>query len=147
MKLTIELIPSSSWFTNVRSAVSKSEWDNIRKQVYKKADYKCEICGKKGKTHPVECHEIFEFDDKKLIQKLTQLVALCPDCHMVKHIGLAEVQGKLELAIKHFIKVNKISRLQAEQYIKECFLLWNKRSNKIYKLDLSYLSSYGVLLK
>jgi hypothetical protein len=147
MKLTIELIPSSSWFTNVRSAVSKSEWDNIRKQVYKKADYKCEICGKKGKPHPVECHEIFEFDDKKLIQKLTQLVALCPDCHMVKHIGLAEVQGKLELAIKHFIKVNKISRLQAEQYIKECFLLWNKRSNKIYKLDLSYLSSYGVLLK
>ena len=147
MKLTIELIPSSSWFTNVRSAVSKQDWDKLKTKIYQQANYKCEICGKKGKKHPVECHEIFEFDDKKLIQKLTKLVALCPDCHMVKHIGLAEVHGKLELAIKHFIKVNKISRLEADKYIKDCFLLWNKRSSKIWKLDLSYLSLYGVLLK
>ena len=56
------------------------------------------------------CHEIFEFDDQKLIQKLTKLVALCPDCHMVKHIGLAEVNGNLKKATKHFMKVNKTSK-------------------------------------
>jgi 5-methylcytosine-specific restriction endonuclease McrA len=147
MKLTIELIPSSSWFTNVRSAVSKSEWDNIRKQVYKKADYKCEICDKKGKSHPVECHEIFEFDDQKLLQTLTNMVALCPDCHMVKHIGLAEVQGKFDKAIKHFIKINKVSKAEANSYIQDCFAIWAQRSKKKWKVDVSLLSNYGINYK
>ena len=44
MKLTIELVPSTAWFTNVRSEVSKAKWDKIRRKSYKHADYKCEIC-------------------------------------------------------------------------------------------------------
>jgi 5-methylcytosine-specific restriction endonuclease McrA len=143
-KLTIELIPSSSWFSNVRSILSSKEWDNVRKQVYRQADYKCEICGGKGRKHPVECHEIFEFDDQKSIQKLTKLLALCPNCHMVKHIGLAEANGKFNKALKHFIKINKVSEQEARDYIKNCFLDWSTRSSKIWKIDVSYLSVYGI---
>ncbi len=146
-KLTIELIPSSSWFSNVRSVLSSAEWDKLKKHIYKRSEYLCEICGGKGLTHPVECHEIFEFDDQKLIQKLTKLVALCPDCHMVKHIGLAEVNGNLKKATKHFMKVNKTSKSETDLYIKNCFLQWQERSSKIWKLDLSHLSLYGVKLK
>ena len=29
MKLTIELVPSTAWYSNVRSNVSKEEWDKI----------------------------------------------------------------------------------------------------------------------
>jgi hypothetical protein len=44
MKLTIELVPKTSWYSNVRSNVSKDEWDKIKKKCYIKANYKCEIC-------------------------------------------------------------------------------------------------------
>ena len=74
LKLTLDLIPQSAFYKNVRSEVSKSEWDKIRKEVYKKAGYICEICGKKDR---LDAHEIFEYDEINNIQKLIGLVALC----------------------------------------------------------------------
>ena len=88
--LTIELVPSTCWFSNVRDHVSKSIWDKLRKATYRQSNYRCEICGDRGSKHPVECHEIWHYDDDKYIQTLTGLTALCPDCHRVKHIGLAQ---------------------------------------------------------
>ena len=54
-RLTIELVPSTCWFSNVRSNISKQDWDRLRKETYKKANYRCEICGGVGRNHPVEC--------------------------------------------------------------------------------------------
>lgn len=142
--LTIELVPSTSWFDNVRSAVTTSQWDFLRKKVYNEANNICEVCGGKGKKHPVECHEIWDYNDKKLIQKLERMIALCPDCHMVKHIGLAQIQGKFEKAILHLMKVNKINKNEAMLYIKKSFDLWNKRSAKKWQVDISELTRYGI---
>ena len=47
-KLTIELVPSTSFYTNVRSILPKSEWDRLRKDSYKKAKFKCQICKESG---------------------------------------------------------------------------------------------------
>ena len=81
-KLIPELIPSNTWYNNVRSIVSKDEWDIIRRKSYKFANYKCQICGdsgiNQGYKHPVECHEIWEFDDKNKIQYLIGFISLCP---------------------------------------------------------------------
>lgn len=38
---------------------------------------------------PVECHEVWDYDDDRKIQRLERRVALCPACHEVKHAGLA----------------------------------------------------------
>jgi hypothetical protein len=144
LKLTIELVPSSSWFNNVRSAVSAKEWDKIRKQVYSEAWHICQICGGVGPNHPVEAHEIWEYDDKKSIQKLTGMIALCQHCHMVKHMGFATVSGKRAVAVNQFIDVNNLKRDKAEELIKEAFELWNKRSKKKWTVDLSYLKKYNI---
>jgi hypothetical protein len=104
----------------------------------------CEICGGTGPKHPVECHEIWSFNDKKLTQKLINMIALCPDCHMVKHMGFARVQNKEAQAIAHFKKINKLTKKEAEDYINKSFQLWQKRSEKIWKLDISVLESYGI---
>ena len=37
-----DLIPSTTWFNNVRSCVSRSSRDKLRKQVYERVDYECE---------------------------------------------------------------------------------------------------------
>lgn len=145
--LTIELVPSSSWYDNVRSAVTKSQWDTIRSAVYKKANYVCEICGGVGSKHPVECHEIWDYDDVKFIQKLTGMIALCPSCHMVKHIGLAQVNGNMNKAISHLKKVNKFSKKQAEDYVAKSFNIWAKRSCNKWQVDLSYLLNFNIKIK
>ena len=93
LKLQIELVPGSCWWTNVRSNLTQSQWDKIRKPVYANANFLCEICGERGTKHPVECHEVWIYNDKSLIQKLDHFQSLCPLCHEVKHIGLAELLG------------------------------------------------------
>ena len=79
--LTIELVPRTAWLVNVRSEVSKSEWDKLRRATYKAAGYRCEICNGKGHKHPVECHEVFEYDDEEKSQTLKRLIAICPKCN------------------------------------------------------------------
>jgi hypothetical protein len=145
-KLTIELVPESSFFNNVRSAVTTKEWDIIKKKCYKKAGYKCEICGdtglNQGKDYPVECHEIWEYDDKLHNQTLKGFIALCPQCHQVKHVGFARINGKEPEVIRQLMKVNKMTSTMADNYIIESFKIWEKRSEKQWKVDISYLESY-----
>jgi hypothetical protein len=144
LKLTIELVPSSCWFSNVRAVLTKKQWDIVKSQVASQAYNICEICGGVGPKHPVECHEIWHYDDKKLIQKLEGLIALCPSCHMVKHIGLAQIQNRGEIALKHFMKVNNLKKKTAIEHIADAFVKWAERSKKIWKLDISILESYGI---
>lgn len=139
MKLTIELVPRSCWYTNVRSEVTTEQWDRLRKACYKAAGYVCEICGGKGSDHPVECHEIWKYDDDRHTQTLTGLISLCPACHQVKHIGLAQIRGKLEEATEHFASVNGLTRAQALHEIELAFSTYHKRSQHEWKLDISWL--------
>ena len=140
MKLTIELVPESCWYSNVRSEITRSAWDVIRAEIYKAADYKCEICGGVGSRHPVECHEIWHYDDKKHVQTLKGFTALCPKCHEVKHIGLAQVRDRYDVALLHFCEVNKVSKTEAERYVHNVFQTWSKRSQHKYTLDISILA-------
>lgn len=132
MKLTINLIPRTTFFTNVRS-IYPEYWDLLRKDCYKKAFYKCEICSGKGKKWPVECHEIWSYKNKT--QKLERLIALCPQCHQVQHAGLATIRGKSEEVISQLMKVNKITRDNALEHYHEAFEIWKKRNKINWHLD------------
>ena len=140
-KLTIELVPKTSWFTNLRSLLTKKQWDILRKNSYKQAGYKCEICGGKGKKWPVECHEVWEYDDTNHIQKLIRLISLCPSCHQVKHIGFASLNGKLEEATKHLAEINSWDLMIANNYVDMSFELWKGRNEQLWKVDTSYLET------
>lgn len=137
-KLSIELVPKPLWYINLRSALTPSQWDTLRKACYKRAGHKCEICGGKGQKWPVECHEIWEYDDIACVQTLVGLIALCPDCHQVKHIGFAEQNGKLKEAMNHLAKVNQWPEVITREYVIEQFALWKKRSQFSWKCDLSW---------
>jgi|ERR1035437_13731 hypothetical protein len=143
-RLTIELVPSTSWFSNVRSVVKRSEWDKIRKEVYAKAFGKCEVCElvpPKGKLH---AHEVWNYDLGSKIQKLEKMVALCADCHEVKHFGFAATQNRGELALGHLGKINNWSRDYCQQYVEQAFKQWEERSLFLWKLDLRHLEQYGI---
>jgi predicted restriction endonuclease len=138
LKLTIELVPRTSWYRNLRKLLSRSQWDTIRKKVYAEYDHKCGICGAEKRLN---CHEIWEYDDQMHVQKLVGLIALCDMCHHVKHMGHASIlasEGKLDLeeVIKHFIRVNKCSSARFEKHKQQVFDQWHERSEYEWAVDL-----------
>lgn len=138
-RLTIELIPQTSFFFNLRTLLKKKEWDIVKKTIYKKAKYKCEICGGIGKKHPVECHEIWDYNTN--IQTLKRLIALCPPCHMVKHFGLHQMLGKEKMLIKRLMTLNNWTNEQAYAHVNEAFSIWQDRNNVKWELDTSLLQN------
>ncbi len=145
--LTVELVPSTCWFSNVRDHVAKSTRDKLRKTTYQQAHYQCEVCGGRGNKHPVECHEIWHYDDLKHIQTLKGLTALCPSCHQVKHIGLAGLRGYGKQAEAHLAKINGWSKDETDAYLETVWETWHKRSCHDWSLDISWLNRYGIYIK
>lgn len=143
LKLTIELVPQTCWFSNLRKVLTTSEWDRVRKYTYSLSeDRSCMICG----THEgrLSAHEIWEYDMQTHTQKLIGLIALCDDCHMVKHIGLAQIQGKFILAQNHFCKVNQCDGVVLDEAMQEAYEMYHIRSDiDDWKLDISYLKEIG----
>lgn len=107
-KLTFELVPEECWHSNLRSAFSKEQWDLIRKDAYRRAQYKCRICGR-GNTR-LEAHEKWSYDERKGLQKLEDVLALCKDCHQVKHISRTQLIGRGNDAMEHFMRVNECTQ-------------------------------------
>lgn len=143
-RLTIELVPKTCWFSNVRDRVSRQDWDRIRSQVYGQADRRCEVCGGRGSRHPVECHEVWEYDDASGVQRLVRMIALCPACHEVKHIGLAGMKGRRDLACAHLAEVNGWTSEVAARCVEDAFAMWRTRSSRTWSLDVSALAAYGI---
>lgn len=88
-KLTVEIIPTSLHGKNPRSVMGRAMWERERKLVCEAAGNRCEICGGVGKRHPVEIHERYEYDETCAppCQRVVGLIALCPNCHAVKHLA------------------------------------------------------------
>jgi hypothetical protein len=146
-RLTLELVPRSSWYSNVRSHVSESAWDRLRGTAYKRAGQRCEVCGGRGATHPVECHELWEYDDAAGLQKLLGLIALCPACHSVKHLGRSHVVGRGDDAVGQLMSVNDWTWEHAEAYIDIVLKIWKLRSRAPWRLDLSWLEAQKVMTR
>jgi hypothetical protein len=43
--LFVDLVPSSCWFTNVRSCVIPRDWERLRRMVTNRSGERCEACG------------------------------------------------------------------------------------------------------
>lgn len=134
--LTVELIPKTAWGQNIRKIVSANDWNWVKKELSKHAGHVCQVCGGKGDKWPVEIHEKWYFDYKERTQTLNGLIALCPNCHKAKHIGLASINGEADFVVRHIMKVNDWSKLEAENHIQDKFSQWRKRNKYDWKLDV-----------
>ena len=138
LKLTIELVPASSWNLNLRSFLKPQMWRELRKKTYERYNFRCAICATRGK---LQAHEVWEYNDKKHIQKLKGLISLCNSCHLVKHFGFAGVkasQGKADFRkiAKHFMKVNKCDYKTFEKHYTNAFKKFEERSRYDWQIDI-----------
>lgn len=138
LKLKIELVPSTSWYNNLRKVLPRIKWDKIRKRAYAEYGYKCGICGAEGRLN---CHELWEYNDEEHSQKLLGFIALCDMCHHVKHIGFAGIlatRGELDYmkVVEHFMKVNNCDEMTFEEHRENAFDKWQRRSQYKWNVDL-----------
>jgi hypothetical protein len=139
-KLSVELVPKTCWYSNVRTNTTRAEWEKCKKYAKTKSNSKCEICGSVGSRWAVECHEIWHYDDATGVQKLLDLIALCPRCHEVKHYGYAELNNAGERAFLHLTEVNGWTPAVTALYLTLVNLQWEKRSTRPWVLDISVLA-------
>lgn len=140
-RLSLELVPVTCWFSNVRSHVSKEYWKEITDITAREAGQLCETCGKPLSDGQRECHEVFYYNDWTTTQKLAGFLNLCKPCHMVKHYGLARSMGNGILALDHLAAINEWPVDKAIKYVDSMISICRFRSDWLWHLDLSYLKS------
>jgi len=145
-RLYVDLVPKTGWYSNLRSELAPHEWDLVRFTAYKVAGNKCEICGdtgfNQGLRHAVEAHERWAYDNKTGTQTLIGVQALCPACHRSTHMGLANIRGQSQEATEHLAKVNDWSARETNKHVEDAFADWMERSERKWRLDMSWLLVY-----
>jgi hypothetical protein len=144
MDIQPDLVPMTSHCQNVRSHVTPDVWKQIAKVTYAAFGNRCRACGGRGRQWPVECHEVWSYDDVKKVQRLDGMVALCPQCHEVVHFGLANVNGRSEEALAHMSAVNQMTRSDCVDVVNKAIEVCRARSSFDWQLDLTLLDRCGV---
>ncbi|MEU7631837.1 hypothetical protein AB0C34_17885 [Nocardia sp. NPDC049220] len=94
-----DLLPPNTHGSNLRGLLTRQMWDRLRTPVCDAAGNRCEICGvqtiRNRRPARPDCHEkwAFKFVSGRLMQQLQRLIALCPGCHQVQHVGRARMNG------------------------------------------------------
>ena len=144
--LYVDLVPKSAWYSNLRSILTPSEWTLLRKLTYRRGKHRCEVCFDSGPRNHVDAHERWVFNNKTYVQTLVDMVCLCPACHEVTHMGLANVNGRAEIAISHLIKITGWTPHQAANHVDEAFDVWHRRSKRGWILDATWILGLGIEL-
>lgn len=63
-----------------KERINSIEWKEIRKKVYARDKYTCQVCGKKN-PRPLQCHHIIPY---RITQdnSIENLITLCCSCHV-----------------------------------------------------------------
>ena len=138
-KLRVALVPSTCWLSNVRSLMKEWAWRKLKDSIAEMGEYRCEVCRGQGRKHPVECHEVWGYDDERRVQALLRLQALCPMCHRVKHLGRSINLGYEEVACGWLARVNGWDAATTSTYVDAAFRQWSARSQHGWTLDLTTL--------
>lgn len=143
-RLEVELVPSTCWGSNLRSELTRAQWGACQQFVYARSGRRCEICDGVGDRWPVECHEIWSYDDNTRSQVLEGLIALCPTCHQAKHAGFAAARGQLHVVVMQLCEVNGWTLEHTELYLEAVFEVWSRRSQWAWSLDTRWLKTLGL---
>ncbi len=133
LKLTIQPIPVSTWGRSLANRLPRKDWDKIRYDEYRRADYTCEICEEINLS--LHCHEVWSFEERKKIQRLMGFEVCCELCHDVHHFGRSKATKTkvyIDRLIRHWCVVNKKTLNDFRLYESQIFEINKKRANRFY---------------
>lgn len=144
--LTVEAFPADlAPSVNLSASLSGTAWERLAQRTYAQADHRCEVTGGVGSAWPVECQEVWEFDDKAHVLRLIGMTALAPEVHLAKHIVQLQGQPRSD-ALQTLQHVNLWREEDAEIYLKGVAEQARQRSQHGWQLDLAWLQSQGVAI-
>ena len=116
----------------------KPHWDEVLVEIEDNDKPKDNYHNSGGGLH---AHEWWMFDDETGIQHLQDVVALCPECHGMKHMMLTIKQikeGKLKEVdvISHFCEVNHCLPSTFATELERALDKYEERSNREWKVDI-----------
>lgn len=127
-KLVPDLVPRSLWGKNIRNSVPHNIWrKEIRQKVILREKNVCQGCGAIYEKRMI-CHEVWNYDHKNHIAKLSGFSLICGDCNLVFHFGFASTKDLEDKAIQHMMHVNSISEEEALRVIDAAIEVFNQRS-------------------
>lgn len=140
--LSIELVPFKMHGKNVRAVLSKELWKEVCKLTHERNNHMCCECGKTRREVILECHEVWEYkiEDVNPVMRMTNMLSLCHQCHMGKHIKFAERNGELEAVKHHLMKLYNLSALQFAWKVYKSVANIRTISNINFSLDLTYMN-------
>lgn len=133
--LQFEFVPKSLSYINVRSKVTEERWRKISESVRQIGV--CSCCGAVVGKEQLHAHEVWEYDDYKKIQKLTDIVPVCSYCHAVIHFGhsVNELGMKKENLLQWYANVNRITYEAAESDLSLAYEKQSERDQYIWQQD------------
>jgi hypothetical protein len=149
--LTPALIPAPlqgrSVYNELRRTRRRKEWEALRRTVLEAAENTCKHCEAVYESRLV-CHEVWAYDDLNRVATLTAFEIVCRDCDSVLHFGKSLLIGgkkgdegtaeRGKQAVKQLMKVNRISKKQANKLIDDAFGKWIDRSkHKIWAIQIA----------
>ncbi|WP_431271793.1 hypothetical protein [Dankookia sp. P2] len=147
-----DLIPPSTWGSNLSSLLAKPSWDALRQHAFAARGNLCQVCGEKQGA--LECHEIWAYslppsdapEGTIGVQRLIGLAALCNPCHAMFHYGLANIQGRLEPVKARLIAVNRWTEDDFWAHHQDMGARYKKRMEVHWALDVSLVAGLGRLV-
>ena len=138
----MDLLPRGAWNNNLSKTLPQKDWDSLRQAAYERAEYKCVICG--AGNGQLEAHEVWEFNADEKTQKLIDIIAICKNCHLVKHFRHTKMIGGEEYAKKHFMRINQCDEQTFIEHYHEAENRFNELSKiESWTLDTSELNNLG----
>lgn len=118
LRLSVEPIPAGSRRASLANLMPRGQWDRLRRSVYHKAHYRCQICGREGRLY---CHEIWQCNEKTSYQFLRGFEALCENCHNVRHLFFIWDSQHRARLFRHFRTINRLTKEQGMQHLADAY--------------------------
>jgi hypothetical protein len=147
-----DLIPGSSWGSNLHNLLTRRTWDELRRRTFLKTGFRCETC---GTDRNLECHELWEYHEPLPeymarhacgVQRLIRLMALCDDCHETHHLGLAEQRGRGPIAFGRIGAYNRWTAAHLDQYRDFLITRYERRCQCFWAIDISCAASIPLIV-
>jgi hypothetical protein len=138
-KLVPAMVPRPLWGRSVYNRLPRKQWEKLRRTVLEAAANTCNRCAAHYESHMV-CNEVWQYDDQQHVATLKAFEIVCRDCDSVLHLGKSLLIGgkrgdegtaeRGEQAVAQLMKVNGITKQQANKLIDDAFGKWMDRSKR-----------------
>ena len=143
-RLNFEPVPARSRLATLAKLLPPNDWNLLRRGTYRRAGYRCEACGNRGRLN---CHEVWQFLPESRRQVLAGLRCLCDKCHRATHLTIVHDDTEREALLVHVAQVNRLSREEAEQLFRQALAWQREVDRREWIVDLGPFNAQMPVLK